>query len=404
MADASRPDQSGQSRERALTAASERVGSARRSALLATCGWIEAEGTDDEVHAREAMDRADHEVTAACAPRAGRSRINDRARTPRTSSRTPGWRQGTVGGNDGGATWSEHRPSIISWRTPRMRRRKLDRACGLRTGSAERSPARARMTVIMTAVVTVMMTVIGPAACRGRPARPISGRRVSQCGGCGQSRRGRRYRGNAGLSRRRLPAATSPPSRRAGERLSAGSVEIGPIPAVRSKAASLPRASGSCHSQAVDDIRRDVPTFRAAGVDLAVGLCGSASVSGALRSSASTAGVNCAAALGPRRGSRTAEGGWEKATQGRSSRRWASADGTCYASREQSAANNNQWRHFVLSSPSITLLQCKASPGLPRSFRSTPGAVSQQLRVLEEQLGNQARHARRPADPFDRGR
>ena len=66
MAHAFRPDQSGQSRERALAAASERIRSARRSALLATCGWIEAEGTDDEVHAREAMDRADREVTAAC--------------------------------------------------------------------------------------------------------------------------------------------------------------------------------------------------------------------------------------------------------------------------------------------------------------------------------------------------
>ncbi len=63
MPDASRPDQD--ARERALAMASERIRSAGRSALLATCRWVVAEGTGAEVAARNAMDRADGEVIAA---------------------------------------------------------------------------------------------------------------------------------------------------------------------------------------------------------------------------------------------------------------------------------------------------------------------------------------------------
>lgn len=66
MPHASRPGEEARSRERALAEARERIRSARSSALLATCRWIEAEGTDDETGTREAMDRADREVNAAC--------------------------------------------------------------------------------------------------------------------------------------------------------------------------------------------------------------------------------------------------------------------------------------------------------------------------------------------------
>ena len=61
----SRPDKEAAARERALDAAREAIRSARSRALLATCRWIVAEGTDDEVDARKAMDQADHDLNAA---------------------------------------------------------------------------------------------------------------------------------------------------------------------------------------------------------------------------------------------------------------------------------------------------------------------------------------------------
>jgi hypothetical protein len=66
MSDALRPGQDARSRERALEAAREKIRSAGRKALLATCRWIEAEGTVDEVGARRTMDQADRDLNAAC--------------------------------------------------------------------------------------------------------------------------------------------------------------------------------------------------------------------------------------------------------------------------------------------------------------------------------------------------
>lgn len=86
----SRPQEDTRSRARALAAARERIRSARSSAILATCRWIEAEGTDDEAGTLEAMDRADRELNAACElhERVERGSGN-RARIPRTSSLSP---------------------------------------------------------------------------------------------------------------------------------------------------------------------------------------------------------------------------------------------------------------------------------------------------------------------------
>jgi hypothetical protein len=66
MPDAFKPGQDARSRECALEATREKIRSVRRKALLATCRWIEAEGTVDEVRAWKTMDQADREVNAAC--------------------------------------------------------------------------------------------------------------------------------------------------------------------------------------------------------------------------------------------------------------------------------------------------------------------------------------------------
>lgn len=66
MFNAFTPAQNAGCRERALAAASEKISSAERRALLATCRWIEADGTDDEGEARINVDQADREVKAAC--------------------------------------------------------------------------------------------------------------------------------------------------------------------------------------------------------------------------------------------------------------------------------------------------------------------------------------------------